>query len=152
MPEIKIYSSDMQNKIEEFFGICFDALGWDFNLEGRHSDIKNIPEVYMKNGCMWCLIDGKKVIGTSAVRTIAPDIAELKRLYVLPEYQGRGYGKLLFETALQYAKAEKYKKIRLDTQKDRSASRHLIETHGFKEISGYNDNPFAELYYELDLI
>ena len=151
MPELKVYSPSMQTEIEKFYEICFSALGWDYEPYGRHKDIVNISEVYMKNGCMWCLVENEKIIGTSAVKALNFDIAEMKRLYVLPKYQGRGYGRLLFETALQYAKNQGYKKIRLDTQKDRSASRHLIESHGFKEIPRYNDNPFAELHFELDL-
>lgn len=36
---------------------------------------------YMKNGCFWCLLDDVN------------GVVELKRRFVLPEYQGNSYGK-----------------------------------------------------------
>jgi len=151
MPELKTYAPSMQPELERFFEACFTALGWGYHPEGRHADIPDTANIYMKNGRMWCLCEGERIIGTSAVRALAPGVAEMKRLYVLPEYQGKGCGRLMFETALGYAREQGYRKIRLDTQKDRSASRHLIESSGFVQIPRYDDNPFAELYYELDL-
>lgn len=151
---IAIYNEAMQSDIEDFFTICFEKLGWGFNPEGSHSDIVSIPESYIQNGQFWCVYDNGKLIGTVAVRTIdkVERIAELKRLYVLPDRQGEGFGGMLFETALQYAKEKCFKKICADTRCDRSASRHLMEKHGFVEVPKYNDNAFAELFYELNLI
>lgn len=150
-PTLKVYTPSMQPELERFFEACFTALGWGYEPQGRHADIPATAEVYMKNGCMWCLFDDDRIIGTSAIRTIEPGVAELKRLYILPEYQGNGYGRLLFETALQYAHDQGYERIRLDTRNDRSASRHLIESHGFTQIPQYNNNAYAELFYELYL-
>ena len=76
---------------------------------------------------------------------------ELKRLYVLKEEQGNGYGSMLFETALNYARESKFHKICTDTRNDRDASQHLMRKHGFDEVSRYNDNQFAELFFELKL-
>ena len=44
------------------------------------------------------------VIGTIAIRKIddGKRIVELKRMFVLPEFQGNGYGRLLLEHAELY--------------------------------------------------
>lgn len=153
MIELKIYDNQIQHDIEKFFYQCFTDLGWGYEPNGRHSDTVNIQREYMVNGCMWCLFYDNQLVGTVAVRTIDSEnkIAELKRLYVLKEYQGQGYGDFLFKTALIYAKENKYKKICADTRNDRNASRHLMRKYGFYEIKQYNENPFAELYFELEL-
>ena len=153
MVTLKVYSEKMQADIEEFYSKCFADLGWEYEPHGRHSDILDIDKVYMSNGCMWCLYDGSLLVGTVAVRTIDEEnkIAELKRLYVLKEYQGKNYGNMLFQIALSYAKENDYSKIRADTQKDSDAFQHLMRKHGFREIPRYNENAFAELYFELDL-
>jgi len=150
---LKIYDDKMQPDIEQFYYKCFTDLGWGYEPHGRHSDILNINEIYMSNGCMWCLYNNDKLIGTVAVRTIdnKNKIAELKRLYVLKEYQGKNYGDMLFKTALNYAKEKNYDKICADTQNSRAASQHLMRKYGFYEIPKYNDNDFAELYFELEL-
>ena len=107
----------------------------------------------MKNGCMWCLYSDEKLIGTIAIHTLDKDskVAEMKRLYVLKDYQGEGFGSQLFEIALTYSKENNYEKICLDTRNDRDASLHLIHKFGFVEIPKYNNNEFAELFFELKL-
>ncbi len=76
---------------------------------------------------------------------------ELKRLFVLPEYQGRGYGRLLLVHAINYAREQKYKKIYLDTREQFSVAQHLYRSNGFQKTEKYNDNEHAELYFELVL-
>ena len=153
MITLKIYDNKMQSDIEKFYCKCFTDLGWGYEPHGRHSDTLNIDEVYMSNGCMWCLYDDDLLIGTVAVRTIDKEnkIAELKRLYVLKEYQNKGYGNILFQAAINYAKEKNYSRICADTRNDRNASQHLMRKYGFREIPKYNDNPFAELFFELEL-
>jgi ribosomal protein S18 acetylase RimI-like enzyme len=153
MISLKTYDNKMQPDIESFYQKCFADLGWDYEPHENNSDTTNIDEVYMSNGCMWCLYDDNQLIGTVAVRTIDKEnnIAELKRLYVLKEYQGRNYGDMLFQTALNYAIEKKYSRICADTRSDRGASQYLMRKYGFREIPKYNDNPFAELYFELEL-
>lgn len=113
----------------------------------------NVEIHYMTNGCFWCLIDDNNVIGTIAIRKIddAKRIVELKRMFVLPEFQGNGYGRLLLEHAVKCAREEGYQKICLDTRKQFSVAQHLYRSVGFQETERYNDNEHAELYFELDL-
>ena len=156
MPELKIFDKKMQQEIESFYEKCFTDLGWDYDPAGRHSDIPKIYEIYMKNGCMWCLYDNDLLIGTIAVRNISKSddtdkIAELKRMYILKEYQGKGYGRLLLDTVIKYSKENNYDKIYLDSRMENYAAVHLYRKYGFVEIPAYNDNTFAELYMELRL-
>jgi len=149
MSEFREYTLSMQPLVEAFFASCFAALGWDYHP----ADVADIEETYMRRGMFWCLFDDGRLIGTVAVRSLddCNEAVEMKRLYVLPEYQGKGYGEFLFQTALDWAKASGCQVIRLDTRRDRSASRHLIEKHRFRQIEQYNQNAFAELFYELSL-
>jgi GNAT superfamily N-acetyltransferase len=153
MAELKIYDDTMKQDIKGFYERCFADLGWAYEPEGRHSDTVNIRESYMSEGCMWCMYDGERLIGTSAVRTIDKDnkTAELKRLYVSEEYQGRGYGGVLFDTAVAYAAENGFNKICADTRNDREASKHLMRSRGFREVLRYNDNQQAELFFERKL-
>jgi len=153
MIKINIYNSEMQQDIERFFSKCFSDLGWGYEPNGRHSDTVNINEAYMLNGCMWCMYDDNQLIGTVAIRTIdeTNKIAEIKRLYVLKEFQGKGYGSSLFETALNYVKEKGYNKVCADTRNDRDSSQHLMRKYGFCEAQRYNANEFAELFFELQL-
>ena len=151
--EIRTFKSDMQQCVRDFFEKCFSAVGISYAPKDRHADIADVERYYMQSGCFWGLFDNEVLIGTVAVRMVDIEnkVVELKRMFVLPEYQGKGYGKLLLNYAIDYAKEQQYKKICLDTRKQFSAAQHLYRSSGFKETDKYNDNERAELYFELGL-
>ena len=155
MTELKVFTKNMQHNIELFYQKCFADLGWGYDPTGRHTDIANVYEAYTKTGCMWCLYDGDLLIGTIAVRNISTGenekIAELKRMFVLKEYQGKGYGRLLLETAIAYSRENGFDKIFLDSRKELQTAIQLYLKSGFVEIPAYNDNVMAELHMELIL-
>ena len=151
--EIITFKSDMQQSVDAFFEKCFTAVGIPYSPMDRHADVADIEQYYMRNGCFWCLSDNGVLIGTVAIRIIDHEskVIELKRMFVLPEYQGRGYGRLLLVHAINYAREQKYKKIYLDTRKQFSVAQHLYRSNGFQTTEKYNDNEHAELYFELVL-
>ena len=151
--KIVLFESNMQKDVEQFLDKCFVAVGIPYSPELRHADLADIENHYMKNGCFWCLVDNGDVVGTIAIRILDHEnkIVELKRMFVLPEQQGKGYGRLLLQTAIAYAKAQKYHKMCLDTRKQLVAAQHLYQSEGFTETESYNENEYAELYYELVL-
>ena len=151
--DIKTFKNDMQQSVDTFFEKCFSAVGIPYSPMDRHVDIADVERYYMQSGCFWCLFENDVLIGTVAVRLIDIDnkVVELKRMFVMPEYQGKGYGRLLLEYAIAYAKEQQYNKICLDTRKQFSAAQHLYRSCGFTETEKYNDNERAELYFELGL-
>ncbi len=151
--EILAFKSCMQQLVENFFEKRFSSIGIPFSPKDRHTDIADVEKFYMKNGCFWCLFINDIFIGTIAVRIINPNdkVIELKRMFVLPEYQGNGFGRVLLEHAITYAREQQYKKICLDTIKSFSVAQHLYRSMGVKETEKYNNNERAELYYELVL-
>ncbi len=151
MPELRVFDPTMQAAVSLFFAACAAELSWAYEPQGRHRDVAHVAEAYMQGGCFWCLICGPDVVGTVAVRDMGGGSAELKRLYLLAAYQGRGLGGLLFQTALDYARAAGFAQLYADTRADRAASIHLMRKHGFAQIEQYNDNAFAELFFRLTL-
>ena len=151
--EIIAFKSNMQQSVVVFFEKCLSAVGITYSPMDRHADVADVEQYYMRNGCFWCLFDNEVLIGTVAIRIIDIDnkVVELKRMFILPECQGKGYGRLLLEYAINYAREQQYNKICLDTRKQFSAAQHLYRSSGFQETDKYNDNEHAELYFELVL-
>ena len=101
---------------------------------------------------IWVAHRGDRVVGSAALRLVAADAVELKRMYLAPEERGRGIGRTLLELALRWAREHRLRTIRLDTTEQMGAARHLYETYGFVRVPG--DAPRQgqpRLLYELRL-
>jgi putative acetyltransferase len=91
--------------------------------------------------------------GCVALRLLSDEYAEIKRLYVRPNFRGFGVGKQLMKAVLNEAKNIGYKSMRLDTlPKEMAAAVEMYRAFGFTEIPPYMKNPVAgALCMELDL-
>ena len=87
------------------------------------------------------------VVSCAGVREQYHDIAELKRLYVRPEYRSYKIGRKLLELALEIAKELHYKQIRLDTIPSQTQAQNLYHSFGFYEIPPYRFNPVEGAVY-----
>jgi len=77
-------------------------------------DIEHIQSYYFENGgTFMVLADGEKLIGTDSISRLDTDTAELKRIFLLKEYRGRGLGRRLVETLLEFARTNGYGRVRL---------------------------------------
>jgi len=152
--DIQAFNTDMQQGVEKFFEKCFSAVGIPYSPRDRHADIADVERYYMQNGCFWCMVDGEGgIVGTVALRVIDAEnrVVELKRMFVLPKQQGKGYGRRLLDTAIAYAREQGYSRICLDTRRQFAAAQHLYKSSGFVLMDRYNDNEFADFFFELEL-
>lgn len=114
-------------------------------FDGGGSD----PDVEATDGSMIvCCTDDGTPLGCLAVRTIAPGIAELKRMYVRPAGRGAGLGGRLLAVAEDAARDLGCHTIRLDTAAPLTEALRLYQRHGYVEIVRYNDNPSATHWLE----
>ena len=79
--------------------------------------------------------------GCVALRALDPRSAEMKRLYVRPQFRGRGLGRALVEAAIAAARSRRYQRVVLDSLPKMRAARALYEELGFREIPAYLAEP-----------
>lgn len=150
--KIDIYCpSDKRQLIEMIRNVLTD-LGYDFFLESKDRDLDDIENLYfVQSGCFWILKSDNKIIGSIAIKPHPEGFYEMKRFYILKEYRSRGYGKLLLEHFLEYAKQNNIKTIRLDTDNKLKTAIHLYQKYGFKTIPPYDSIGQGNYYMELNL-
>ncbi len=101
---------------------------------------------------LWIAEDGGAVIGAVALRDLGEGAVELKRMYLRPDARGRGLGKQLLAIALDWARANGKRTVRLDTSERMVAAQRLYEAHGFERVPGEAPRQGqCRLLYELRL-
>lgn len=74
--------------------------------------------------------------------------AEIKRLWVDRSARGLGLARRLMAAAEDTARALHIDTLRLDTSRALPEAERFYRTAGWTEIERYNDNPYAELFFE----
>jgi len=135
-----------------FLGEVFAGLGRNFSADGKDSDIRDIDAVYLaRRGAFFVVEDAGRIVGSVGVRKLTDEIAELKRVYLEPEFRGAGLGEALCIAAIAEARKLGYKALRLDSTRDSVRALGLFRKLGFREIERYHDHLFAEIFMELEL-
>ena len=84
-------------------------------------------------------IDSSRAAGITAVRLIGPGVAELKRVWVRPEFRGQGIASLMLNHALEHARMMIAHTIRLETAPAIMPHAHAMYlARGFQPIQPYS--------------
>jgi len=101
---------------------------------------------------LWVSVDDDDVVGSVALRELGGGTVELKRMYLRPDQRGRGLGKELLALALDWARANEMRVVRLDTSERMVAAQRLYEANGFQRVPGEAPRQGqCRLLYELRL-
>jgi ribosomal protein S18 acetylase RimI-like enzyme len=130
------------------------SIGVSLCFQNFDQELANLPGDYAPpSGRLLLVRVDDQIAGCIALRKLDDSTSEMKRLYLRPEFRGRGLGEPIVQTLIHEAKLIGYSKIRLDTIPGRmDQAINLYRSIGFKEIPAYYDTPFGDtLYMELDL-
>jgi len=146
-------SSDDLADVRRLFEEYADSLGFDLGFQGFERELHDLPGEYAApRGRLLVARVGTAAVGCVGVRPLAPDVCEMKRLYVRSGHRGTGAGRALAEAAIAAGRALGYARMRLDTVPSMRAARALYAALGFREIPPYRHNPIAgTAFMELDL-
>jgi GNAT superfamily N-acetyltransferase len=91
---------------------------------------------------------GDAPVGCGAfAATRAPGLCEIKRLYLLPDWRGRGLGRPLVQAVLQAAHAAGYARAALSTWPGNAAGLALYGALGFAPVPPFKNHPNPALLY-----
>ncbi|HTM33835.1 MAG TPA: helix-turn-helix domain-containing GNAT family N-acetyltransferase, partial [Vicinamibacterales bacterium] len=92
-------------------------------------------------------IDGETVAG-GCVKTIAPRVGYLKRMWVAETARGLGLGRRMLEALEDETRALGLTRLRLETNKTLKEAIALYRSAGFRDVPPFNDEPYATHWFE----
>ena len=130
------------------------SLGFSLCFQNFDKELAGLPGDYAPpEGRLLLAEYDTQLAGCVALHKLEPGICEMKRLYLRPQFRGKGLGRSLAERIIAEARQIGYVRMRLDTvepiMKDAVA---MYRNLGFNEIPPYRPNPIAgAMYMELEL-
>ena len=131
------------------------GVGVSLCFQNFEAEVAGLPGDYaLPKGQMLLARDasGDGLLGFVALRPVsaAPELCEMKRLYVRPAARGRGLGRELALAAMDEARRLAYRRMCLDTLPSMREAQALYRSLGFRQIGTSSSEP-AVLLFEREL-
>lgn len=139
-------SADARRCLEGYYaelGRRFEA-GFDPQA-GNNFDIAEMTPP--KGHFVVARMDGEAV-GCGALKLLEPGIGEVKRVWTAPSARGCGVARKVMEALEGLARGAGLALLRLDTNRSLTEAHALYRRLGYREIERYNDNPYADHWFE----
>ena len=100
-----------------------------------HAFYDQFNKIDMLQQCV-VLYEGENAVGCGAIKPYDKTSAEVKRMFVIPEFRGKGYASKLLTELENWAKELKFKNIILETGTGQKEAIKLY-TKTYKQIENY---------------
>ena len=115
--------------------------------ESRHG--YSIEKLIQEEVPFFIIRDNGTPAGCGGVKLFGSDYAEIKRMYVRPQFRGLGFAKLMLDHLADYARSQGIATLRLETGIAQEAAIALYERSGFRLIppfGEYKPDPLSRFY------
>ena len=153
---IRRYEETDRESVKAITAICFEGVSIDYGIEAKYGPIdgkdwrwrkvRHIDDDITANAeGIFVAVENGEVIGYVTSRVDHDSkIGWIPNLAVLPEYQQRGIGKNLIETALIYMAEAGMLYARIETLAHNTVGQHFYPSMGFEEVA-------RQIYYIMPL-
>lgn len=147
-------SSEQIEQARTLFLEYATSLGISLCFQDFDREVAELPGDYaLPSGRLLLAFVDDQIAGCVALRDIRNGTCEMKRLYLRPNFRGKGRGRELAQAIIDEARLVGYQRMYLDTlpgKMDHALA--LYRSLGFKEINPYYDNPVpGATFMELSL-
>ena len=136
------------DQVRELFREYWTSFGFSPCFQGFETEVAGLPGAYAPPGgaLVLALIDGQ-VAGCAALRRFDAQRGEAKRLYVRPQFRGRGVGRALLDWAIAEARGMGYREMVGDTIPQMAVALAMYDRAGFERTGPYAEAPTPGAIY-----
>lgn len=91
---------------------------------------------------------GGEPAGCGALKTHRPGVGEIMRMWVDHAHRGLGIGARILDALEEQAVALGHRSVRLYTNRSLDEAKAMYRSRGYEEIPRYNDDPYANHWFE----
>lgn len=151
--QFRQYEQDDNEQVRKLHEVALRSTN-AFGESGKwDSDLDDIESTYINDGGDFIVgLLNDEIVAMGAFKRISDTVAELKRMRIKPDLQGKGLGRGLLAMLESSVKNKGYTEIRLDTTVNQVAAQHLYETSGYVEVRRETDGwPLEMIFYHKQL-
>jgi GNAT superfamily N-acetyltransferase len=141
-PQIALATETDVCVIQTLWREYWSSLGLAPDFQSFTEELRTLPGRYAppEGRLLLARVAGKPA-GTAAFRPIDRRSCEAKRLYVRPQYRGKGLGRALLSELIKQARSADYKEMYGDTLPSMTSALQMYRQIGFAETGPYSQNP-----------
>jgi DNA-binding MarR family transcriptional regulator/GNAT superfamily N-acetyltransferase len=139
-PEARWAIGEYFAELDERFPTGFDADS--ARDEGAEADALGPPD-----GAFVVVRADGVAIGCGGVQRLDERAAEIKRMWIHPEWRGLELGRRLLAHLEQFAADRGHTSVMLDTNDSLTEAIAMYQAMGYTPIERYNDNPYAQRWF-----
>jgi putative acetyltransferase len=100
----------------------------------------HLYELFQKPGSVYYVLDAEgEILGGAGIFPsdgLPEFTCELVKMYLRPNARGKGFGKLLIESSIQFARFAGYRNIYIETMPELKKAMQVYEKFGFSYLNG----------------
>lgn len=146
--EIRPAAADDVKQVRRLFEEYWAAFGFAPCFQNFDVEVAGLPGAYQApDGRLALAWEGAEAAGCIALRRFDGDRAEVKRLYVRPDFRGCGTGRALLEWIVAEARRAGYREVVADTLPVMSAALEMYDRFGFERTGAHGGEPVPGTIY-----
>lgn len=118
---------------------------------GSEDDLSREAAAGDEDGTFVVAYLGGEAVGCCGLRTLSPEVAEVKRMWVDPQTRGLGLGRRLLDHMEGLARESGARAVRLDTNEHLTEAITMYRSAGYRDIPRYTESTFATHWFEKTL-
>ena len=133
--EFQHYSDSHQEALIRLHRSALVGISHGYPQEEEERDIRSINSEYFSIGGEFLIgFVEDHLVAMGGFKIVGDGVAELKRMRIAPEFQGRGIGSALLKRLEALAREKKIRKLVLDTAASRPKTLSFYRRHGYVQI------------------
>lgn len=135
--KIRLATNQDKEQIQQVVFGTLSEYGLKNDPNGTDADLNDIQANYIGCGGTFVVLEDEnnKIVGTGGLFYLRPGVCELRKMYLLKETRGKGFGKQMMNYLLAKANELGFKRIELETASVLVEAISLYTRYGFRPIT-----------------